>query len=72
MSKDNDLAQTLNSLFSNIVTNLEIPEYVDSNSSYENTADPIIKVILKYRNHPSILALGEVCKETATLFHFLK
>ena len=26
-------------------------------------ADPIIKLILKYRDHPSILAIGEVCKE---------
>ena len=25
--------------------------------------DPIIKLILKYRDHPSILAIGEVCKE---------
>ena len=25
-------------------------------------ADPIIKLILKYRDHPSILAIGEVCK----------
>ena len=26
-------------------------------------ADPIIKLILKYRDHPNILAIGEVCKE---------
>ena len=26
-------------------------------------ADPIIKLILKYRDHPSILAIGEVCKQ---------
>ena len=25
--------------------------------------DPIIKLILKYRDHPSTLAIGEVCKE---------
>ena len=25
--------------------------------------DPIIKLILKYRDHPSIFARGEVCKE---------
>ena len=53
----------MNSFFSNIVTNLKSPAYVDSNSSLENVADPIIKLILKYRDHPSILAIGEVCKE---------
>ena len=26
-------------------------------------ADPVIKSILKYRDHPSVLAIGEVCKE---------
>ena len=55
--------QTLNSFFSNIVTDLKILAYVDSNSNLENVADPIIKLILKYRDHPSILAIGEVCKE---------
>ena len=60
--KDSDVAQTLNSFFSNIVTNLKIPAYVDSNSNLENVADPIIKLILKHRDHPSILAIGEVCK----------
>ena len=53
----------MNSFFSNIVTNLKIPAYADSNSSLENVSDPIIKLTLKYRNHPSILTLGEVCKE---------
>ena len=53
----------MNSFFSNIVTNLKIPAYVDSNSNLENVADPIINLILKYRDHPSILAIGEVCKE---------
>ena len=47
----------------NIVTNLKIPAYVDSNSNSENVADPIIKLILKYRDHPSILSIGEVCKQ---------
>ena len=40
-SEDSDVAQTLNSFFSNIVTNLKIPAYVDSNSNLENVADPI-------------------------------
>ena len=53
----------MNSFFSNIVTNLKIPAYADSNSNLENVSDPIIKLILKYRDHPSILTIGEVCKE---------
>ena len=63
ISEDSDAAQTLNYFFSNIVTNLKIPIYVNSNSNLENVADPIIKLILKYRDHPGMLAIGEVCKE---------
>ena len=70
------MAQTLNSFFSNIVTNLKIPEYKDYDISFnENVSDPIIKLILKYRNHPSILTIGEVCKSKLNkqpLFSFSK
>ena len=61
--EDSDVAQTLNSFFSNILANLKIPAYVDSNSNLENVEDPIIKLILKYRDHPNILAIGELSKE---------
>ena len=50
----------MNSFFSNIVTNLKIPAYADSNSNFENVADPIVKLILKYRDHSSILTIGEI------------
>ena len=63
IAEDSDVAQTLNSFFSNIVTNLKISAYADSNSNLENVTDPIIKLILKYRDHPSMLTIGEVCKE---------
>ena len=41
----------------------EIPEYNYNNSSYENVANLIIKLILKYRNHSDILAIGKVYRE---------
>ena len=64
------MAQTLNSFFSNIVTNLKIPAYVDSNSNLENVADPIIKLILKYRDYPSIPAIGESKEKSDSPFLF--
>ena len=63
ISEDSDVAQTLNYFFSNIVTNLKTPAYADSNSNLENVSDPIIKLILNYTDHSSILTIGEVCKE---------
>ena len=59
ISEDSDVEQTLNSIFSNTV----ISAYADINSNLENVADPITKLILRYRDHPSILAVGEVYKE---------
>ena len=73
ISEDSHVAQSLNSFFLSIVTNLKIPEYTDNNSNSENITDPKIKIILKYRNHPSILTIGEVCKErSASPFLFFQ
>ena len=46
-----------------IVGSLNIPEYVTNDPVSDNISDPIIKVIVKYRKHPSILTIGEGCKE---------
>ena len=56
-------AQVLNTLFSNIVGSLNIPNYVTNDPISDHISDPIIKLIVKYREHPSILTIGEVCKE---------
>ena len=63
ISQDSDVAQSLNSSFSSIVTNHRIPEYTENNSKSESITDSIIRIILNYRNHPSILNIGEVCKK---------
>ena len=62
VSSDEDTAQVLNTFFSNIVGSLHIPEYV-TNDPISDISDPIIKLVVKYRKHPSILAIGEMCKE---------
>ena len=70
---DSKIAVSPNSFFSNIVKNPKIPGYRPHNDSlFENASDP---VILTYRNHPSILTIGEVCKKNQTrsfYFHFQK
>ena len=73
ISEDSKIAESLNS-FQTLLKNLKIPGYREHNdSSFENISDPILKVILKYRNHPSILTIGEVCKSKSNkqpLFSF--
>ena len=66
----------MNSFLSSFLTSLKIPEYKDYDISFiENVSDPIIKLILKYRNHPSILTIGEARKNKLNkqpLFSFSK
>ena len=63
VSNDENTAQVLNTFFSNMVGSLNIPEYVTNDPIFDNISDPIIKLIVKYRKHPCILTIGEVCKE---------
>ena len=57
INEDKDNAGRLNSLFSNAVKNLKIPEFSETNPLAENISHPILKAILKYENHPSIIAI---------------
>ena len=61
-------AETLNNFFSNIVKKLNIPKFNSNNSVTENIKDPVFKAILKYKNHPSILAIQKYSKNKT--FHF--
>ena len=64
VATEQDIANVLNTFFSNIVTNLKIPEYADYDPIANNISDSILKVIVRYRNHPSILTIEEVCKKS--------
>ena len=61
----NDLKKTEvlnNFFFSNIVQNLNIARYTSEESFVDNISDPTLKAILKYRNHPSIIAIRKKYK----------
>ena len=57
----------LNTFFSNAVTNLKIPEYAEYDRIANNVSNPILKVIVRYRNHSNILTIGEACKKSHKL-----
>ena len=59
MGHDNT-PEVLNTLFPNIVSNLKIEEYSNCDNLIDNIRDPVFKCVVKYRNHPSILAIEEV------------
>ena len=68
---DLETAEILNNFFSNIVQNLEISRYSNDESLVSNTNDATLKAILKYRNHPSIIAIRRKCKDKGN-FNFIE
>ena len=68
LTSESETAETLNNFFSNIVKKLNIPKFNSNNSVTENMNGPVFKAILKYKNHPSILAIQKYSKNKT--FHF--
>ena len=60
---ENDIktATIFNDFFSYIITNLGIPQYIEGEPISQNINDPLMKAIVKYRLHPSIIAIKEKC-----------
>ena len=70
ITNDTETAEVLNTFFSNIVRNLDIPEYADYGSIHEQISDTVLKAIVKYRYHPSIKPIQRVAKSN-NLFSFI-
>ena len=62
-------AEVLNEFFSNIIKNLKIPEYENLNRNFEKVKDPVLKAILKYKKHLSIIAIKGKSKNWKVTFH---
>ena len=54
-----ETAETLNNFFGNVTKSLMIPKYNEYDPSTDRVKNRTIRAILKYRNHPSILAIRE-------------
>ena len=67
-SKSNT-AEVLNKFFSNIVKNLKILKYEKLSRNFEQVKDPVLKAILKYKNHSSIITIKEKSKNSKFTFH---
>ena len=52
-----ETANILNTFFSNVVQNLDISRFPDSDPLIQNIKDPTLKAILKYRKYPGIVAI---------------
>ena len=66
---DLETAEVLNNFLSNIVQNLDIPGYSNDEPLVSETNDATLKAILKYRNHPSIIAIQNKCKDKGNFYY---
>ena len=68
LSKNEEVTENFNNFFSDI-TNLKLPTYEDPTTNAGNIGDPVLKAILKYKNHPSIRIINDKYK-TNSAFTF--
>ena len=61
IENDKNTASILNEFFSNVITTLGIPQYNETEPVSHNIGDPLMKAIMKYRFHPSIVAIKKNC-----------
>ena len=61
---DENTASILNEFFSNITTTLGIPQYNEAEPVSYNIGDPLMKATMKYRFHPSIVAIKKNCNSS--------
>ena len=54
-------SKVLNAFFSNIVQSLDIQQYNVDDPICENIKGPLLKGIVRYRNHPSTVAIKKFC-----------
>ena len=57
VENDKNTASILNEFVSNIITTLGSPQNNETEPVIHNIGDPLMKAILKYRFHPSIVAI---------------
>ena len=57
-------AAVFNNFFGNIVKNINISQYSGFDPIKENVKDATWKAILKYKKHPSILAIKTKCNRS--------
>ena len=67
-TQDEQNAEPLNIFFSDAFKNLKIPKFSNTNPLAKKLSDPTLKAILKYKYHPSIVAIRNANKNSH--FHF--
>lgn len=68
VTKEHNVAHTLNVSFSDVVTTLNILKFKNCNLLSKKMPQPILSAILKYINHPSINAIIKIQQKRSIIF----
>ena len=63
---DLETPEVLNNFFSNVVQNLDISRISNEEQFITSIEDRTLKAILKYRKHPSIVAIRNKCRNNGS------
>ena len=69
---DYNTAKVLSTFFSNIVSNLNIAKYLNCEPLANKISDLVLKCVVKYRNHPSILGVRRSMHQRSKTVVFLQ
>ena len=72
VSDNKEISETLNNFFSEVVANLNLPQYDDPSENVEYIEDPVARAVEKHKNHSSIRLIKENYRNTNNIFHFDK
>ena len=68
--EDNEIAEIFNTFFSNIVKELDLIDIEGEIPNESNISDPILKIIDRYENHSSVLAIKKEFVDSNSSFSF--
>ena len=61
---DKETAKILNDFFSTIIQNLKISQYEEQDPISASISDVVMRSVLEYKAHPSIIAIKENCNSS--------
>ena len=65
LSEKRNVAETFNVFFLNIVNEMNIPLGRELLTEADHIEDPVLKIIERFKNHPSVVIIFEIQKENS-------
>ena len=71
VDSDETTAEIFNHFFTNAISNLNIEKFSKCDPLAENVTDKVLKAIVRYRNHPSVICIREKLKGDPFSFNMI-